>query len=257
LNQLKEVRKVSFLSFEEIAEKIDIPEAYLQAIEEEDYAKLPQKEYMIENYIYSYADFLNVDPKLILDTYQKAKLSNPLEHPTTLLTRRGKRNPPKKTDSGGFFYFYRYYLLALAISLVLVLITWMIPTKHPVAKPVTKQEMISTPIGNQNRPVFTLKKLSKALPSSETWSVSQIDTLHVNLQFRGTVDVRISENNLKGNILVKKSLSKGESIDLKGKKWIYIQVDKPNLTLLKVNDVVIDTTVQKSSYIYEFKVVTN
>ncbi len=251
LSQLREVRETSFLSLQEIAELTRIPEDYLQAIEEEKFVGLPEKDYIIKQYIRSYAQFLEVDPTPILEMYKKANFTSRLANtqPISLPTRKRGQNKQSK----GFLYTYRYHLIALVIVLVIAVITWiMSPTTTPEAELVPKQKTINI-VENHNRPVFSLQKISKSFPNSETWMISQVDSLHILLQAQGKVNIRVRENGTKGNVLAEKTMSDGESFNITGKKWVVIRLDKPKLIMLKVNDVLIDTSTQSDSYIYEFK----
>lgn len=246
MNQLKDVRETSFLSFEEISEQIRIPVYCLRAIEEKDYAKLPKKKDIIEKYILSYAEFLEVDPEPILHAYHNSSLTD--EFPTR--SRRKNKQSIRKS----FFYTYRFYLLGVVVCLALAITTWLIPKEKPEVKSIAKKDVLQAPISNQNRPNFALQQTSSDFPNSETWFISRIDKLHVNIQTSGTVNIRIRENGPKGKILMEKSIHAGEPIDISEKKWLLIRIDKPNLTKIKVNDVLIDTSTQKSSYIYELKI---
>jgi hypothetical protein len=126
-------------------------------------------------------------------------------------------------------------------------------TNQPIADTTPK------PMINKNRPVFTLQKSSatSTSTSNETWYISQADTIHLQIQPLGNVDIQVKEDGSEGKIIANKELTKSQSYDLKGKKLIVLHLNSPNNALLKVNDVIIDTVTQKSATTYEFKIVSN
>jgi cytoskeletal protein RodZ len=257
MNQLKKVRETSFLDLNEISDHLSIPKVYLQAIEEGDFSHLPQKKDLAERYITSYADFLEVDVGPIMDSYRH--FQRPKQNFTPRRTK--KRTTRTPSNKNPLWYMYRYYFLICGGCLILAFVIWfLIPgtkseSTNSLHPPV--QNQTSTISINKERPIFSLQKTSSDTSIEQTWFISQADFLNIQIQPLGDVSFRIRENSIKGKIIADKELSKSESFDLSGKKWIFIHLDDPSKALIKVNDVVIDTVSQKMETTYEFKIASN
>lgn len=255
MDQLKKVRETSFLDLDEISDHLSIPKLYLQAIEEGAFSHLPQKKQLAEKYITSYADFLEVDAKPIMNAYLDSQHSK-----QNFTPRRAENRSTRSSSKKNFFWYtYRYYLLACGVCLSLILVAWIfIPSSkskstdsHPI------QDSTPNIMVNKERPIFSLQKTSSDSSVEQTWFISQADSIHVQIQPIGDVSLRIREDNIKGKIIADKELSKSESFDLNGKKWLFVHLDDPSQALIKVNEVVIDTTSQKAGTTYEFKIASN
>lgn len=257
MDQLKKVRETSFLDLDEISDHLSIPKLYLQAIEEGVFSHLPQKKHLAEKYITSYADFLEVDAKPIMDAYLDSQ--RPKQNFTP--RRAEKRSTRSSSKKKSFWFTYQYYILACGAGLCLTLVIWLfIPSnKSESTSSVHPPVQNSTPAitENKDRPIFTLQKTSSDSSVEQTWFISQTETLHIQIQPLGDMSLLIREDSTKGKIIADKELSKSESFDLSGKKWLFVHLDDPSQALIKVNGVVIDTTSQKAETTYEFKIASN
>lgn len=255
MDQLKRVRETSFLDLDEISDHLSIPKGYLQAIEGGNFSNLPQKKHLAEKYITSYADFLEVDARPIMEAYKDFQHSKQSFTPRRT-EKRSTRSSPKRNS---FWYTYRYYILACGVCLSLALVTWLfIPSdKSENTSSTPVQNSTPTITINKERPIFSLQKTSSESPVEQTWFISQADFIHVQIQPLGDVSLRIREDSIKGKIIADKELSKSESFDLSGKKWLFIHLDDPSRAIIKINDVVIDTVSQKAGTTYEFKIGSN
>jgi cytoskeletal protein RodZ len=248
---------MSFLDLNEISDHLSIPILYLRAIEEGEFTQLPQSKKTVEQYIVSYSDFLEVDPDPIVLAYRQSQIPDPMLSPR----RRKNTSSRKSSDWKSFLLTYRYYLLASITCFILILITWFVMSsstsdEHNTTKtPI--QDSTATVHQNKERPIFSLQKTPEDSAVGETWYISQSNEIHLQIQSLGNIRIKVREDNLKGKIIADKELVKSESFDLKGKKWLFIHLDEPNKTNLKVNGVVIDTTNQKKETTYEFKIVSN
>jgi cytoskeletal protein RodZ len=72
--KLSKARKKLKLSLDEIELKIKVRAKYLQALEEGDYLSLPSNVYVV-GFLTSYAKFLKLDPKELIDLYQTERRS--------------------------------------------------------------------------------------------------------------------------------------------------------------------------------------
>ncbi|WP_028775823.1 helix-turn-helix domain-containing protein [Shimazuella kribbensis] len=256
MNQLKEIRETSFLDLNEISDHLSIPILYLNAIEEGNFAHLPQEKEIIESYIISYSEFLEVDAYPIILAYRQSQISDPMLSPR----RRKNTSAHKRMDWKSFFLTYRYYLLASIVCFILIFIAWFVISSSSSVESnspnIPIQNTTATVSQNKERPVFSLQKTTEDSAVGETWYISQANEIRLEIESLGNVNVRISEDNLKGKTVANKELVKSQSFDLNGKKWLFIHLDDPSKTNLKVNGVVIDTMSQKKETTYEFKVVS-
>jgi cytoskeletal protein RodZ len=249
---------MSFLDLNDISDHLSIPVPYLKAIEENNFSSLRLDEQIIEKYIVQYADFLETDAEPIIQTFHQIHGSKEV---TFAPRSRGKRVSKSTTKQKRFFYTYRYYLIGSSVCLILSFIIWFFVSNGDTNATKSSDQSVSNttpnPTTNKDRPVFTLQKTSASSLSNETWYISQADTIHLQIQALGDITIQVKEDGSEGEIIASKELTKSQSFDLQGKKWITIQLDNPSNALLKVNDVVIDSVAQKSKTTYEFKIASN
>ena len=68
---LSEARKKRRLRYKRLSTELNIPEKYLQALEEENYEVMPGGDPYIKGYLRAYAKKLDLDPDFIIERYQK------------------------------------------------------------------------------------------------------------------------------------------------------------------------------------------
>ena len=73
---LKEARTKKSISLEEVHSKIKIHPRVLQLLEEDKFEKLPSPLF-VKSFLKSYAEFLEVNPDALVDTYEKEKKKDP------------------------------------------------------------------------------------------------------------------------------------------------------------------------------------
>lgn len=89
---LREKRKEANISYEEVARNTNIPHASLRGMEEEDFSSLPAEVYLL-GFLRNYAEYLGLDPELIVSLYQKGKIRDMPTPEELLLPRPKKKNP--------------------------------------------------------------------------------------------------------------------------------------------------------------------
>ena len=68
---LSEARKKRRLRYKRLSTELNIPEKYLQALEEENYEVMPGGDPYIKGYLRAYAKKLGLDADFIIERYQK------------------------------------------------------------------------------------------------------------------------------------------------------------------------------------------
>ena len=68
---LSEARKKRRLRYKRLSTELNIPEKYLQALEEEDYGVMPGGDPYIKGYLRAYAKKLGIDPDFIVERYSE------------------------------------------------------------------------------------------------------------------------------------------------------------------------------------------
>jgi transcriptional regulator with XRE-family HTH domain len=76
--KMRSVREEQGLSLEDVVRATRIPAHHLRALEEDDFAGLPD-EARVEEYLRSYAGFLDVDPDLVIEDYVRERDSRKTE----------------------------------------------------------------------------------------------------------------------------------------------------------------------------------
>jgi cytoskeleton protein RodZ len=106
---LSEARKKRRLRYKRLSSELNIPEKYLQALEEENYEVMPGGDPYIKGYLRAYARKLGLDPDFIIDRYQKN-------------LKRQKRNSENQLDeSKSNTLPFKKYILFVAFFLVFFL----------------------------------------------------------------------------------------------------------------------------------------
>ena len=68
---LSEARKKRRLRYKRLSAELNIPEKYLQALEEENYEVMPGGDPYIKGYLRAYAKKLGIDPDFIIERYSE------------------------------------------------------------------------------------------------------------------------------------------------------------------------------------------
>jgi transcriptional regulator with XRE-family HTH domain len=144
LAQLKAERKAQQLTLEQISEELRIQVAYLQALEEGDYGRLPELVYSI-GFIRSYAKLLGIDSKGMIEHFKLASIVDNSEsvrddlHRSELsnlcyenMSRCGKNHPMCRVGNlvsshvhdkfHSFCYVACFFLLTMAIAAVTLVV---------------------------------------------------------------------------------------------------------------------------------------
>lgn len=107
---LREARVRQRLTLQQVEEDTKIRTKYLQALEDEDFARLPGSAYA-KGFLHSYASYLGLDPQIMLDEYNSRYVAggeDPLAGPSAL------RRPPHSRRRSGLLFFAIVAILVLA-----------------------------------------------------------------------------------------------------------------------------------------------
>ena len=113
---LSEARKKRRLRYKRLSTELNIPEKYLQALEEEDYGVMPGGDPYIKGYLRAYAKKLGIDPDFIIERYSE-NLINKQKTPI-IKSPRGK----------DIFVISKKYILAVGIFLFFLLFIYLSPS---------------------------------------------------------------------------------------------------------------------------------
>ena len=108
---LKQARTKSKIKLNSVSKELNISIGYLQAIENNEFSKTPGGVYTI-GFIGSYANYLNLDSKAIIDEYKMQISSNDIPNPIEL---------PKPIE---FFHFFYYPKIASLLIFVAVSVSF-------------------------------------------------------------------------------------------------------------------------------------
>jgi cytoskeletal protein RodZ len=119
--QLKKVRSDGRIVLSEVSRETKIPIRYLTMIEEGDYESLPPDVY-VKGFLKSYAEYLGVEPKKLIDLYQRERdIKNNLNGRNNIVVPKKKKRVPHFVVTpkiitalvivfvvmSGFFYLYK------------------------------------------------------------------------------------------------------------------------------------------------------
>jgi len=111
--QLKKIRSEGRITLLEISRETKVPVRYLTMIEESDYDSLPPDVY-VKGFLRNYAEYLGVDPKKLVDLYQREKdIKNNI-------TKKGDAGPAPKPVRVPRFVVTPKIITAAAITLVVL-----------------------------------------------------------------------------------------------------------------------------------------
>ena len=132
---LSEARKKRRLRYKRLSTELNIPEKYLQALEEENYGVMPGGDPYIKGYLRAYAKKLGIDPDFIIERYSE-NLINKQKTPI-IKSPRGK----------DIFVISKKYILAVGIFLFFLLFIYLSPS-------CSEEVLVKTPVEGQLEEVF-------------------------------------------------------------------------------------------------------
>ncbi|MDC0075850.1 DUF4115 domain-containing protein [Gammaproteobacteria bacterium] len=132
---LSEARRKKRLRYKRLSTELNIPEKYLQALEEEDYGVMPGGDPYIKGYLRAYAKKLGIDPDFIVERYSE-NLINKKITPSIELARRK-----------GIFVISKKYILVGALFLLFSLFIYLSPS-------CSEEVLVETPVEDRVEEVF-------------------------------------------------------------------------------------------------------
>jgi len=241
---LSEARKKRRLRYKRLSSELNIPEKYLQALEEENYEVMPGGDPYIKGYLRAYARKLGLDPDFIIDRYQKN-------------LKRQKRNSENQLDeSKSNTLPFKKYILFVAFFLVFFLFIYfsscsqskklvIIPDASYEDKPseVVSVLMIeSMPNETSNILEDSDKKVPLKDLIAENFETEVDDAAIASedlLQFYFLEDCWVSVES-EFERLVYKLAKAGTSLEVNSKGPFKIIIGNANYATLRFNEVVID-----------------
>ena len=233
-NKLKKARKSRGLSLEDIKNKSKIKKSYLEALENDNFEKLPGEVYT-KVYIRGYAKIVGIDPKKILSEYENQKNNDKNIKSTN-------KNESKKKSEGNLNSFLNKDkifkgLLGIILILIIVLLSYNVFFR-------TDQNQNNTANNNQNTEVVQKNNTSDNSSSegsngesnaaeisdeeleSDLNNINQDDT---NANDTNNTEKSESNNNENTNNEEQKPLIKDNSKEIKiiasDKSWLQVNVD--------------------------------
>ena len=233
-NKLKKARKSRGLSLEDIKNKSKIKKSYLEALENDNFEKLPGEVYT-KVYIRGYAKIVGIDPKKILSEYENQKNND------KNIKSNNKNESKKKSDGNqnSFLNKDKIFkgLLGIILILIIVLLSYNVFFR-------TDQNQNNTANNNQNTEVVQKNNTSDNSSSegsngesnaaeisdeeleSDLNNINQDDT---NANDTNNTEKSESNNNENTNNEEQKPLIKDNSKEIKiiasDKSWLQVNVD--------------------------------
>ena len=124
---LSEARKKRRLRYKRLSTELNIPEKYLQALEEEDYGVMPGGDPYIKGYLRAYAKKLGIDPDFIVERYSENLINKKVT--PSIKPARGK----------DIFVISKKYILVVALFLLFSLFIYLSPS-------CSEEVLVETPV---------------------------------------------------------------------------------------------------------------
>jgi len=162
---LSEARKKRRLRYKRLSSELNIPEKYLQALEEEDYGVMPGGDPYIRGYLRAYAKKLGIDPDFIIERYSENLIN---EQITPII------KPPRGKD---IFVLSKKYIMAVALFLLFLLFIYLSPS-------CSEEVLVVTPVEDQLEKVFV-----ETLITETGMELEKIDSLKNVEDFAPSIDL--------------------------------------------------------------------
>ena len=162
---LSEARKKRRLRYKRLSSELNIPEKYLQALEEEDYGVMPGGDPYIRGYLRAYAKKLGIDPDFIIERYSENLIN---EQITPII------KPPRGKD---IFVLSKKYIMAVALFLLFLLFIYLSPS-------CSEEMLVVTPVEDQLEKVFV-----ETLITETGMELEKIDSLKNVEDFAPSIDL--------------------------------------------------------------------
>ena len=162
---LSEARKKRRLRYKRLSTELNIPEKYLQALEEENYGVMPGGDPYIKGYLRAYAKKLGIDPDFIIERYSENLIN---EQITPII------KPPRGKD---IFVLSKKYIMAVALFLLFLLFIYLSPS-------CSEEVLVVTPVEDQLEKVF-----DETLITETGMELEQIDSLKNVEDFAPSIDL--------------------------------------------------------------------
>ena len=162
---LSEARKKRRLRYKRLSSELNIPEKYLQALEEEDYGVMPGGDPYIRGYLRAYAKKLGIDPDFIIERYSENLIN---EQITPII------KPPRGKD---IFVLSKKYIMAVALFLLFLLFIYLSPS-------CSEEVLVVTPVEDQLEKVF-----DETLITETGMELEKIDSLKNVEDFAPSIDL--------------------------------------------------------------------
>ena len=243
-NALKEARNKKAVTLEDVHAKTKIHPRVLQLLEDEKFDKLPSPLF-VRRFLKAYAEFLEINPQEILQTYEKEGQKEPDQ---VLFI---KSTAPRANIFPGFdkkllvipgLLVAAFFALFILVGVFKAVGGWILKAKMPVSAH-------KTAVPNVPRPVAIAPKI---VSSEWLYQVSQGDFPKLNekgplqLKIHGQNDVwlRITCD---GKVLFESILKKGATESWEAEKTIEIWTGNASNMQLSINGIVLKPSTNKSA----------
>lgn len=256
IDQLIEARMERNLTLEQVARETKIPIRYLEAIENNQFDKLPKSNLTVM-YLRSYAKFLELSPEPLLELYHQSGPSvspQPKKTNTDEVSRRGQK----------FLHLTRkQWIWVSSISLLTVIAiavgTWLFIGSGTEEASVQDQKSTTTSELRKNttfklptaeeRPKIELVEPIELNKKNDVYHVSNVKTLEVNISAKKSTTIEVGQD----GSFSKKSLQANENITLSDDQAISIRLNEPNSINLSVNGVTIEPSDSSRSEVASYR----
>ena len=180
---LSEARKKRRLRYKRLSTELNIPEKYLQALEEENYGVMPGGDPYIKGYLRAYAKKLGIDPDFIIERYSEN------------LTNKQIISSVQSVKDEYMFIKSKKYILTVTIFFLFSLFTYLSPS-------CSEDVLVKTSVEDygKNKPVETsiieseinVEEINTS--EGEGGIVSSIDLMNKKIEVQATSEAFVTED---------------------------------------------------------------
>ena len=258
VHQLIEARKKKNLSLEQIAKETKVPIDYLEAIENNQFDKLP-KSSLTTMYLRTYAEFLDLPPDSILESFEKSD--------------EGDSNQAKPTKASQLSHYgqklkrlmqekWVWIGGSIVVAVGLLGTTWMVidsfdtkteeavvePPSSPKTEEITNASTLTLPSA-QDRAKLELIEPIEINHKSDRYRLTNVDKIELVVIAKSPTTIQVNQNNQVTN----QSLSANEKAEFSDDQMISIQINEPSLVDISVNGITIEPSDPSKRVSYQFE----
>jgi cytoskeletal protein RodZ len=219
-SQLREARMRMRIDTGEVEVRTKIRAKYLRAMENEEWDLLPGEVY-VRSFLRTYADFLGLDSRALLDEFRR-RYESPSDHEPPPIAPLGRER--RRRSSGGFRI--PPWVVVLAVLIVVAGVLYLVGKGNNSPNPGNSASNHTTTTTHHGRRHHRHARRHHAVTHPRLPS-----TVTVSLTVTGTTGTFVCLENAHGRQLVNGTFASGQTIPTGTAKKLLLTVESPSVTI--------------------------